>query len=312
VSEYGTHWNFFLTLALLPILQVLLHPFITHIPISFVGSLVALSHQIALSFLGLEQYVLNSPRTNLFSANKEGIASLTGYMAIHLLGLSTGTLLLPPSPSYFRRRQLAPLTRKTSSADTDTDNDSELDDDNHKAFPKVKGQAKQQRHNDKTAIELCSYAVVWWVLWGLTRAGGVGEGVSRRMANLSYILWVAAFNTTFLFGYLLLDLFFFPSPLSKSIYSPTSKLKVQADSGSLERNHLLQQPLEGNPPVLLEAINRNGLVLFLIANVATGLINLSIPTMYLSDWWAMLVLAVYSCGICVVAWNCRGRRIWQL
>lgn len=36
------------------------------------------AHQISLSFLGLEQYVLHSHRTNLFSANKEGFVSLTG------------------------------------------------------------------------------------------------------------------------------------------------------------------------------------------------------------------------------------------
>lgn len=140
-----------------------------------------------------------SPRANLLSANKEGIVSLIGeslpqrrtdciiticspgYLAIHLLGLSTGTLLLPPSPSYFRRQQRAQLARQNSNADTDTDNDSESDDVNEKAFPKTKGRSVLQRQNDKTAIELCSYAVVWWVLMGLTRVMGVGEGVSRRM-----------------------------------------------------------------------------------------------------------------------------------
>jgi glucosaminylphosphatidylinositol acyltransferase len=104
-------------------------------------------------------------------------------MAIHLLGLSTGTILLPPSPSYFRRRQRAPLSQKKGATDTDTDNDSDSDDVNHKAFPKTKGKAGPQRQNDKTAIELCSYAVVWWVLMGLTRILGIGEGVSRRMVS---------------------------------------------------------------------------------------------------------------------------------
>lgn len=55
----------------------------------------------------MRDYVFDAPRTNLISANKEGIVSLMGYLAIHLFGLSTGMVLLPPSPSYFRRQKEA-------------------------------------------------------------------------------------------------------------------------------------------------------------------------------------------------------------
>ena len=47
------------------------------------------------------------------------------------------------------------------------------------------------------------------------------------------------------------------------------------------------------------------------ANVATGLINLSMQTMYMSDWAAMFVLSLYSFGVSAVAWTCRYRKIWR-
>jgi hypothetical protein len=78
-------------------------------------------------------------------------------------------------------------------------------------------------------------------------------------------------------------------------------------------------------PPLLEAINRNALAVFLLvrsplslslfvralkmswiyvgqANVATGMVNLSMRTMYASDGRAMAVLAAYAFGVCVFAW----------
>jgi phosphatidylinositol glycan class W len=133
----------------------------------------------------MQSFLLHAPRTDIISANKEGIVSLSGenssplsnprlpdrhipgYLAIHLLGLSAGTLILPPSPKFFRRRQKAALRRDTDTWDT-------------------LGIARQ---NDKTATELCSYTVVWWVLLGATNLLGVGD-VSRRMVCLFLYLYI--------------------------------------------------------------------------------------------------------------------------
>ncbi|KAH9173899.1 GWT1-domain-containing protein [Lactarius sanguifluus] len=271
VTEYGVHWNFFLTLALVPVLRVFLHPLFTTVPISLLGLLVALAHQLSLS-AGLTSYVLDAPRESLISANKEGLVSLTGYLAIHLLGLSTGTLVIPYSPSYFRRRQAAARKRRNSDAPA-----------------RRVSMSMPHRENDKTATELFSYAVIYWTLFGISRYLHIGgPDASRRLVNLPYIMWVAAYNTTFLLCYMLLDLVFFPTPLAMSTYSPISA------------------------PPLLEAINRNSLAVFLLANVATGAVNLSMRTMYASDGWAMGVLAAYAFGVCVFAWAVRGRRVWKL
>ena len=134
-----------------------------------------------------------------------------------------------------------------------------------------------RRENDKTATELCSYAVLWWVFLGVLRLANVGGGVSRRMANLQYVVWIAAYNATFILGYLVLDLAFFASPLSRSVYSPTSKLKLHPDprllsatragtggGGERRREAGAGAEANGGAQPLLEAINKNGLVLFLL------------------------------------------------
>lgn len=102
-------------------------------------------------------------------------------------------------------------------------------------------------------------------------------------ANLPYVLWTAAYNTTFLLGYLTIEILFFPPSTNDS-------------------------PSFAVPP-LLEAINRNGLAVFLLANLATGLVNVSMKTMYASDTVALLVLGLYSGGICALAWSGRGLRL---
>ena len=217
---------------------------------------------------GWREFVLFAPRTDLLSANKEGIVSLLGYFAIHLLGLSTGTMILPPSPSYFRRQQLERLNVRSRR-------------DSNAGLPAPSG-TSSQREDDKTATELAAYAILWWTFLGLSSLLASVAGVSRRLVgfpiggpfspcllcvqvNLPYILWVAAFNTSFILAYFLLDLFFFPSPLSQSIYSPTSKLKVSKDRRKVITES--QAPAAKDAPALLHTVNLNGFAVFLLVSV---------------------------------------------
>ncbi|KAJ6484961.1 GWT1-domain-containing protein [Mycena vulgaris] len=279
-TEYGTHWNFFLTLAFLPIFQVLLHPLISVVPPSILGVGVGLFQQIALSVLGLKDYVRTAPRVNLISANKEGIVSLPGYLSIYLLGLSLGTLVLPPSPGFFRRL----LKQRSTPAELNA-----------------------PRQNDKTAIELASYSIVWWALLGLASLTGVDEGVSRQTANLPYVLWIVAFNTSFILGYLLLDMLFFPTPAA-----PKLKASGAVPASGYFAPAAPPPPSPVRAPPLLEAINTNGLALFLLANLGTGLVNLSLRTMYAGTVMSMGVLALYALVVCWAAWALRRTRVWRL
>ncbi|KAI0265345.1 GWT1-domain-containing protein [Gloeopeniophorella convolvens] len=280
VSEYGAHWNFFLTLAALPVLQVLLHPLLARMPAALLALLVAGAHELVLG-AGLAAYVLHAPRVSLVSANKEGLASLPGYLAIQLLGLSAGTVVLPPSPAHYRRQQRA----AASSARPDS------------APPRAKPPAP--RESDKAAAELFSYAAIYWALLGACSLGGLQ--VSRRLANLPYVAWVVAHSASALLLYVvLLELLF--APRARARYSPVSGLKLRdADAGGAA-------PLAEAPP-LLDAVNRNSLALFLLANVATGVVNLSMRTMHASDARALGVLGAYALGFCGVAWAARERRL---
>lgn len=78
-----------------------------------------------------------------------------------------------------------------------------------------------------------------------------------KKANLPYILWIAAFNTSFFLGYLLLlDIFFFPHP------RPSKKEKTSL--GVTDHNYNHNNNDDTSSFGLLNAINRHGLSVFLI------------------------------------------------
>lgn len=83
---------------------------------------------------------------------------------------------------------------------------------------------------------------------------------------MPYILWIAAFNTLYLCGYIWLDLYFSPSPLKKSnsVYSSPSKLKVPVEHTPYGDEQYQTQDPAASAPELLAAINKNGLPIFLL------------------------------------------------
>ena len=54
-------------------------------------------------------------------------------------------------------------------------------------------------------------------------------------------------------------------------------------------------------PRLLQAVNANMLPVFLAANMLTGLINLSMDTLSVSDWTARAIVACYMLCLCSAA-----------
>lgn len=93
---------------------------------------------------------------------------LTGYLSIHILGLSVGMIILPPKPSYFPKQALAADGGKHK-------NCSHLD-------------LRAPRQPAKIIAELFSYSIVWWSLLAFVR---IKLDVSRRMVCWleSSIMW---------------------------------------------------------------------------------------------------------------------------
>ncbi|WYZ44382.1 hypothetical protein EsH8_VII_000818 [Colletotrichum jinshuiense] len=249
VSEYGVHWNFFFTLGFLPPFVAIFQSALKIIP-SYAALAIILSvlYQIALESTDLKAYILTAPRTDLISMNREGIFSFFGYLAIFLAGQDTGMYVLP--------RSLNPKSDSTPST---------------------------QR---KTLLMMMTiWSAVWAGLYFLTTSYSYGDGlsVSRRLANLPYVLWTAAFNSTQLLAYAVVDTIFFPS-----FYNATdAKTEKEAYETATSR--------------VFRAYNRNGLFLFLIANVLTGLVNMTVPTLHVGPLATMGVLVAYSGAITGIA-----------
>lgn len=250
VTEYGVHWNFFFTMGFVPPFVALFQSAFEYIP-SYAALAVILggAYQVALKYTDLTRFILLSDRTNLFSQNREGIFSFFGYLAIFLAGQSAGMLVLPRNVSA-----------------------------------KVKTGTEQRK---RLLLNLGAWSAGWSLLFILSTHWkyGLNLNVSRRLANLPYILWIAAFNTTQLTAFCLVETIFFPA--------------VYKDAGARTESEELVYKDSTSP--VLEVYNRNGLFIFLVANLLTGLVNLTVPTLDVTNPQAMGVLLVYAATVTGVA-----------
>ena len=245
VSEYGVHWNFFFTLGLLPPFvaasQAALKVVPSHAALSL---LVAGAYEALLDRTGLKAFVLTAPRTDLVSMNREGICSFLGYLAIFLAGQDLGMLVIP--------RKIKPGSSASPVAQRNT-----------------------------LLAMLALWAGAWTGLYWLSTSYsyGLGLSVSRRLANLPYVLWVAAFNSAQVLAFCCVDTIFFPS----SYHAADAKAEKEAYEVGTSR--------------VLRAFNRNGLAVFLLANLLTGLVNMTLRTLEATPVAAMGILLAYAATV---------------
>ena len=252
VTEYGVHWNFFFTLALLPPSVALLSaiPFFARLVLPL-ALLIACTYQICLESTDLKAYIMTSPRgTDLLSQNREGIFSFAGYLTIFLAGQGLGLEILP------NKRQSQPV-------------------------------AWIRRRNLLATILFLG--LISGFLYALTSNYTWGQNipVSRRLANLPYALWIIATNCFLLLLFALVETICFPA--------------VFRSSGEKSGTDDERKAIEFATSKVLGAFNKNGLAIFLLANLGTGAVNLGVDTLGAGPAKSMAILVTYSGMITAIA-----------
>ena len=97
VEEYGVHWNFFFTLAAVKILGAVIFSFLKAESALKACGVVAVLYELYLTVDNkIEDYVLNPavPRNaSLVDANREGIFSAFGYLAVYMGSVYCGNMI---------------------------------------------------------------------------------------------------------------------------------------------------------------------------------------------------------------------------
>ena len=132
---------------------------------------------------------------------------------------------------------------------------------------------------------LIIWSISYYALFCLSTDTNFGLRIhtSRRLANAPYVEWVVWFNCAQMLLFCLVETFLFPG-----VYSATEKA---AETRQIEKA----------TSKVLKAFNRNGLAIFLLANLLTGLVNMTIDTLHMDLWGSMAVLGLYAVLLTIVA-----------
>ncbi|XP_029304127.1 phosphatidylinositol-glycan biosynthesis class W protein [Cottoperca gobio] len=251
VTEYGVHWNFFFTLAIVRVVASVLLAVLPANKSWLIALLISGFYQFTLETSGLKAFIIhnNDREKDYLHANKEGIFSVVGYVAIYMAGVQVGLYVMQPRSNV--RQWLQTL------------------------FNLLLGSVVLY-----TALYACQTLV---------------EPVSRRLANLPFFLWSVAQSLFFMFCLGTADMVLLFSKRTSGCHlvpSSWNLYKKQSDSdkktGEIERHCLVQ------------AVSRNQLLFFLLANVMTGLTNSIVDTLGCSSTFSVCVLLSYMFVNCFV------------
>lgn len=102
VLEYGVHWNFFFTLAFTKVAASVVYAILPARLDWLVGSVLSVGYEAVLQSTQLNAFLDDGNRDGLVAANKEGLASLAGFLALYLIVVALSRRLLYGARSCIR------------------------------------------------------------------------------------------------------------------------------------------------------------------------------------------------------------------
>lgn len=262
VTEYGVHWNFFFTLAIVRVLSSLLLSLVPPQRIWFGAATIIVGYQLFLEVTDLKSFLLygsdgQGTRVGFLNANREGIFSVIGYVGIYMIGVQVGL--------YVLKKRI--LVKEWIGA-------------------------------------ICSLVLLSSVLFiSIIVFEIYVEPVSRRMANLPFCIWIIGQCVAWLCSFLICDLILaFAEYMTPGSYVPSTWNIHNSSHPSIKRVTLTKDSKKEAHQCLIEAINRNQLLYFLVANLLTGIVNMTIDTMHSSSLFSLFMLVFYMFSNCLIVY----------
>lgn len=261
VTEYGVHWNFFITLAAVKILTSVVTSFINSKHSLLAGILILTGYEYILSQKSFKKWLFGASRKGFIDANREGIVSTLGYVGLYFIGVAIGRLI----HATYRRASKVQTTRSPDS--------------NYFRFLVFEAQYSESMILCvKLSLIAAQACVATLFLDGYFR-------VSRKLANAGYCAWMVTLSTVMLTLLLLLDVITdILRQLVAKEFTPNKK-KSRGDKEGADQLSSI--------PDIFEAVNYNGLAFFLVSNLLTGVINMSMKTLYVADLEAVKIITAY-------------------
>ncbi|XP_076180398.1 uncharacterized protein LOC143153275 [Ptiloglossa arizonensis] len=278
VTEYGFHWNFFITLAFVKIFTSSITSTINSRYSLLSGFWILIMHEYILSTKGLKEWVLSdSPRDDFISANREGVVSVPGYVGLYLVGVAVGRLI---HSTYYNSFAQNSMQWK------------------HKTFHMTIFGYEIDASYNESMILCIRLSLIAAQTCAATLFCDAYFKVSRRLANAGYCMWILTLGVMILTLLLLMEVIIDILIRTTTTDSEYVEKKPKVRKSNLKKKrecvaNKCEKSAISNTFEIFEAVNYNGLFFFLLANLMTGGINMLVRTLYVNQLKALQILIAY-------------------